>query len=811
MRDPLLLPACLFAAGVAFGAAEWITGGSAAGLAFAAALVAGAGRLLSIQWVFWVCGSLALFLLGAANMALRPLPGPPPAVETGRRILEGCVVESLDMGEGRLRVTVMTETASGVQVNAPVVAGRPRYGDTVRGEVDLRPVRNFGIEGAFDRATFLARRGIHWQAAMSAKGRWQVRESTCGHWLARGIHEARRVAGERLATLFGSDRRKQALLRALLLGDGTALRKSWVEDFRRTGTYHALVISGGHITLICGVFLLWHRWVGWGGRSAIVLAAGLAWFYSVVAGGAIPALRAAAAMSLAAIGLLIFRTPRLMNILAAVALIFLLIDPGQLFEASFQLSFLAVACIGLLAQTRPERNPRAPRLGNPWLVEAQLAARTMELALGGKAARWETAILASATAARWAGQTLVVSGAIQLGLLLPMAVYFQRISLTGLVANVVVTPLISMAIPVGFLALVLNSGFLGGLASSLVEAAQWSAIRFAALEPEWPVPAPPVWLAVVFAASLLITVAILRLRRKWAVIPLGASLAGAGLIVAHPFPARQSLSELEITLLDTGQSESLLLGLPEGGFVLVDAGGAPGGPGAERRFDVGEDLIAPYLRRRGIRRLEEMVITHLHEDHSGGAPYLIRSFRPARFRTPYTPDYKGWRKLERELQAAGTIVQTAGEGSEWHWGSVRVKALAPSPEQRWRGKPQNNDSLILMLTYGRRKVLLAGDAERGVSERLAEDGLLEPVDVLKVPHHGAKSALSPALLKKTKPAIALISAGWKNSFGFPHPETLEALRAEGAIPLRTDLKGAVTVRTDGVSLTFETFAESTIR
>lgn len=810
MRDPLLIPACLFAAGVAFARAGWITAGSAAALAAVALLLAAFGRFNAIRWIYTVCGSMAVFLAGTANMAVRTPTAPPPASAEGRRVLTACVLDQSEAGDGRMRLTVHAKDVGGVQVNAPVSAGRPQHGDVVRGEVELRAVRNYGLEGSFDRETFLSRRGVFWQGVMGSKGRWEVTSGACEHSVSGAVHRLRRAAGERASAMFGANREQEALLRALLLGDGGSLKKAWVEDFRRTGTYHALVISGGHITMICGVFLLWRSRFGWGARVSVLLAAAVAWFYSVVAGGATPALRAAAAMSLAVGCLWLYRKPRLLNILATVALVFLAVDPGQLFEASFQLSFLAVASIGLLVQSWSETGAAKSNLPKPWHVEVALLAGTLAAALGGKAHRWDSAIRAGLSAAAWAGQTLMVSGAVQFGLLLPMAVYFHRVSLTGLLANIVVTPVVSMAIPVGFLALVTNSGPLAGMAVWLIVLAQRMAAWFAAWEPEWPVPAPPGWLAVGFAAALICAVLVIRSRRALAAAPLAATLASAALIVTHPFPPRQVAGELEITLLDTGQSESLLLGLPQGGFVLVDAGGAPGRPGSSKQFDVGEDLIAPYLRQRGIKRLEGMVITHLHEDHAGGAPYLIRNFRPARFWTSYTPDHPKWRLLDRELRRVGAEIHSAEEGSQWNWGSVTAKTLAPSPEQRWRGRPANNDSLVLLLRYGRRSFLLTGDIERGAGDRLAGEGLLERVDVLKMPHHGARSALSEPLLDSTQPALALISAGWKNSFGFPHPDTLQALRSRRAIPLRTDLLGTVTVRTNGRWLSYESYSESAL-
>jgi competence protein ComEC len=811
MRDPLLVPACLFAAGIAFARAEWVTGGTAAGLAALAGMLSLGGSLMGRRWAYLACGWLALFLAGQANMALRSKAAPPGSGAAGRQTLEGCVVGIADAGEQRLRIEVETGRLGGVQVSAPVEAGRPEYGDYVRGEANVRAVRNLGLEGAFDRETFLSRKGLFWQASMTTKGRWSIRKASCGNAVVRRFHRIRRSAGERLGAMFGSEPQKEGLLKALLLGDGAALRRSWVGDFRRTGTYHALVISGGHITVICGIFLWWRRRIGWGCRTAVAASAAVAWFYSAVAGGATPSLRAAAAMTLAAVGYLIFRSPRLLNILAAVTLIFLAIDPGQLFEASFQLSFLAVAAIGLLAQPWAPGRERSGRLPDSGEVELGLLAGTLALAAGGTAERWRAALRGAVGVARWTAQALLVSAAVQVGLLLPMVIYFHRLSVTGLVANIVVTPIVSLAIPAGFLALVTGNGAAAGAAGWLIGQAQRLAGLFARWEPHWPVPDPPAWLAAAFVMALLLAVLCLGRSRRAGAVPLAAALALAGVIVAHPFPPRQTAGELEVTLLDTGQSESLLLGLPQGGFVLVDAAGASGRPAARGRFDPGEDLIAPYLWQRGIRRLEAMVLTHLHEDHAGGAPYLIRSFRPRALWTGYAPDHPGWRNIEGELRAAGGQIHLAQEGSRWNWGSVSVRALAPSPEQRWRGKPSNNDSLILLLAYGRRQILLAGDAERGVGDRLAEDGLLERVDVLKVPHHGAKSALSRMLLEKTKPALALISAGWQNSFGFPHPETLEALRSQGSIPLRTDIDGSVTVRSDGRGLSYETFGGSSPR
>ncbi|MGB9612287.1 MAG: ComEC/Rec2 family competence protein, partial [Bryobacteraceae bacterium] len=136
-------------------------------------------------------------------------------------------------------------------------------------------------------------------------------------------------------------------------------------------------------------------------------------------------------------------------------------------------------------------------------------------------------------------------------------------------------------------------------------------------------------------------------------------------------------------------------------------------------------------------------------------------------------------------------------------GGLPCRVLAPARGQPWSGRPQNNDSLVLELRHGRHTFLLTGDIEAPVEARLAEEGLLAPVQVLKVPHHGSRRSATEWLLERTRPAVALISAGEGNSYGLPHPETVGRLRAARALVLRTDEDGLVAVCSDGRYLEVE--------
>ncbi len=799
MKDPLVVPALSFAAGIAvsrlaaFSAAEVVV-----------CLATGVTAWASSRWLgrIWL-GHLGIGLtcaaLGLGNGAFRAGATTAPATPP-EGTLQGCVVEAPVWRGDRLQFTLELDSGARVRLGwstpprgAPPVA--PPFGRRIAVKARLRPVRSYRNPGSFDIGEYYARRGIVWFGSIRQQAPATVEPGYCQSPLRRAIAGWRATALANIDRLYPGDSYRSAMMRGLLLGDQSGIRKAWTEDFRRSGTYHALVISGSHVTLVCGIFLLWLRRYGYGARTLLAISALTAWLYALLAGADPPVARAAAGLSLYVTARFFHRRARVLNLLAAVVLAFLIADPRQLFDASFQLSFLSVAAIGAFLP-RPEYSS----IPAPGVMSHRLELRLLAETLRDAAhfpLNWAQRLvnaINSICGEIWA--LFRVSFAVQVGLALPMVVLFHRLSISGLTANLAVVPLLSAAIPAGFVALFTGWRPVAALAGWLLDRSRGVAAFHAGLEPLWRVPDPPAWLALLFTAALLACTFPLARRLKWAAGTACAVLLA--LIVVHPFDPASVPGQLELTAIDVGQGDSLLLALPDRQMMMVDTGGLPAiGRARKPEFDVGEEVVSPYLWRRGVRRLAALAITHLHEDHAGGAIALLENFRPRELWTGFTPDVPAWRVIEAKARKLGVAVRTLRQGDRFTLGGVAWEVLAPAREQPWSGRARNNDSLVLRATWGRHKFLLTGDIDRMVERRLLDERLIGHIDVLKVAHHGSKTSLLADFLDAARPAVALISVGAGNYYGLPNPATISALNAHRTLVLRTDRDGLTGVRSDG--------------
>lgn len=817
-REPLLLPVFFFGAGIA---AEYSCNCNASPLIWASsALFALAILAFAFHSPRAGFAAVCVCLFGAGmfladSKRLPPAPGLSVPDNTPV-ILEGCVVDPALLGPDREKFVLELAPGARAQVtlyakNAATFPDAP-YGGRIEFTGKVRTTHNYQDPGAFDAVHFLARQRIYWNASGDA-ATLRTLAGHCGNPAARFVFAVRTAALNRLDYLYRGDDYADGMMQGLLIGATAKLQRIWTEDYRSTGTFHALVISGGHVAVLAAVLLFLLRLIGAPPLLATALTIAMAWLYAGVAGWQSPVLRSAAGMTLFGFGRLFYRKPRLLNILAAVAFAFIVIDPEQVFDPSFQLSFGAVALIGAFVIPVLDRtsgplsaglahldDPRsdirlAPRTAQ-FRIELRLLIQTLELLrIPRRLATW--LVIGNARIALFIWEMVSASFFIQLGLTLPMVFYFHRLSLSGLSANALVVPILSVVVPLGFAAIIANSHLLAHICASLLSLSRWAVGIHARWEPDWRIPGPPFWLAAAFAAAL-IWAAWRLVRTPWRAAAWIAVAASLLVIAIHPFPPRIPHGELELTAIDVGQGDSLLLAFPDGRLMLIDAGGIPSfGREHKPNIDIGEDVVSNYLWSRSIRHLDIVAMTHAHEDHMGGMPAVLRNFHPRELWTGATQESREWIAVRSAAARLHIPVRQLSQGATFNFGGAAIQVLAPVPGYEPESQPKNDDSLVMRIAYGRTSFLLTGDMEKRIEEELWAGGFLRHADVLKVGHHGSRTSSTPDLLDTVHPAFGIISAGFDNNYGHPHPLTLAALAERHIAVYRTDRDGLVDVTSDG--------------
>jgi competence protein ComEC len=438
----------------------------------------------------------------------------------------------------------------------------------------------------------------------------------------------------------------------------------------------------------------------------------------------------------------------------------------------------------------------------------RLLIRTLALAIPEWAGR--IAVVMAARCCLFLWDVFMASFFIQIGLALPMIVYFHRMSISGLTANALIVPLLGLVVPLGFLAIGLNSPLLAHLCAWLLSVARIAVGMHARWEPDWRIPAPPFWLASLFVAALVL--AAWRFHPKFGTWPRAVAWMGVAatlaVIVIHPFAPVVERGKFELSAIDVGQGDSLLAGFPQGPLMLIDAGGIPSfGRTKKPGIDIGEDVVSPYLWSRSIKRLDIVAMTHAHEDHMGGMSAVLRNFRPRELWTGATQDSPEWRNVRETAERLHITIRHMQRGAPFAFGGTTLQVLAPGPDYAPDTTPKNDDSLVMRIRFGSTSFLLTGDMEKKIERELAEAGLLEHDDVIKVGHHGSRTSSTPQLLDLERPAFGIISAGFDNSYGHPHPLIVRALQDRHIDVFRTDEQGLITVVSDGRHLRFDVRGE----
>lgn len=583
---------------------------------------------------------------------------------------------------------------------------------------------------------------------------------------------------------------------ALVMGDQGGIAQSDWDVFRQTGISHLVSISGLHITLVAGLFA---AGVGWLWRhsfftrarlplylpaqqAAVLAGAVVALLYCLIAGFQVPAQRTLYMLSVVGLAVWCGRVARPSDILCWALALVLILDPWAVLAPGFWLSFGAVSIIFYAMQGRiVHRRPDTVAQRIAWHVR-------------------------TAGRVQWA----VTVGLVPLTLLL-----FQQVSVVSPLANTLAIPVVSWLVtPLALLGSVLPAPLGNALLSIAHSVLGWlvSVLTQLAEQPfaVWQAPVPEVWMLGLAGAAVL-----------WLCAPgpwrWGLPARGLALPLLIPLLYAQSSvpapGEFRVTALDVGQGMGVLVETA-GHRLLYDTG-----PQYSADSDAGGRIVMPYLQARGIHVLDTLVVSHQDNDHAGGAISILQAM-PVRQLLASLPPVHAVRQL---AVRQGAKDQPCTAGLRWVWDGIVVEVLHPvavgsvvlhqddggGSHQASRAPKPNTRSCVVRVSNPHHAILLSGDIEAGqereMLSRLSPDQLL--ASILLVPHHGSGTSSTAEFIDAVRPRWALFQVGYRNRFGHPQAQVVARYAERGAMLLRSDTAGAVTLETRGTAMLTESWRQ----
>ena len=709
-------------------------------LGFGNAFIWTAGAALFLVW--HVAGTAreriglgAVFAAGCATATAARLT----AASCGDRIMSTRAWEATLVADASPGAFVVARHDCGLDLRVAVAAGRARAGAriAVRGEATAT------------RGNLLVTRAT-------------VRELGGPSVLARW----RATIGKGIDAHFGAD---APLVRALLIADMRDLPPTLRSRFAAAGLSHMLSVSGLHVGIIAVAVALIAQLLGVPRGRADVVVVCVTAVYVIVIGAPLPAVRAAAMLTVYSLARAIQRPTSAWAILAAGAAV-PLADPLAILDVGYQLS--VVGMVALVAAGALSRRWA-------WLRGSGWRATLRRSLVASTAATVLTAPLVAAT--------------------------FGRISLVAPISNLAAVPLIAVLQPMLFLAALLlpwsgAAQFVADACHPLIDAIDWIASLAARLPlaSVAVVADPTATILACAGGAALVVAAVSR-------FPGRALLAGfASITVLAWRPLVHGRAELtELHVLDVGQGDAIALRTTRGRWVLVDAGRDWLGG------DEGQRNVIPYLAARG-GPLVAFILSHPHADHVGGAASTLRALRPLWY---FDPGYAGgttpYRSSLTEVRSAGITWRRVHPGDSLVVDEATITFLAPDSAWAESQRDPNLASSVARIRVGDVSMLLTGDAEAPEEQWLvANQRALLRADVLKVAHHGSRTSSTSAFLEAVQPRIAVVSVGAGNMYHHPSAEVMQSLAAHGAITMRTDLSGTIVVRTDGRRIEVEAGGET---
>ncbi len=641
-----------------------------------------------------------------------------------------------------------------------------RQGDLVFVKGNIRRPAMARNPGEFDFRAYLAAQNIYTQMTITNPYNLSLLARDADDVFTRRLIRPVRDHIEALicVVLQGEVR---AVMRGLLLGLRDEIDDELRSDFAVAGVVHVLAVSGLHVgfILMSIIFLLQLFRVPKNWQLPFLLLALL--FYCHLTGSAPPVMRASIMAAVVLAATFLQRRPNPINTIALAAFIILMLQPLDLFTTGFQLSFAAVAGIVLFySKMEDYLSP----LFQQWREEGRSIRRSIV-------------------------QLLLVSLSAQI-VTAPLTVYyFNRLPLYALAANLLIVPLVSLIVFIGMVASVFAAihapigiiymncdWLLLRMLLRLVEgfaSLPWASISLAA----------PSSLQIVLFYLGVFTVAYWRqpkIAKRLLFVLLGASTIA---VWYHAFTVK---TVFRVTFFDVGQGDAALCEFPTGKTVLIDAGDA------NEYIDYGKRVILPYLQRKGIRRLDALILSHGHKDHIGGAPAVLQTMPVSRIiRSACMTQPNFYRavdsiaiahKIPMTSVAAGDTVAGLGVGECYILAPRRIAM------EQW---DENLCSMVISLHFGRCSFLFTGDIGKNIEELLSEYKAFVHADVVKLPHHGSLEMGSEWLAQTCASQYAVVSVGRNNLFGLPSKRTLEIWQQNGTKVLRTDEEGAIVFVSDG--------------
>ena len=694
-------------------------------------------------------GAFAAGFLWALARAHTLVPDALPEAWEGRdRVVEGVVAGLPERVGERVRFEFDVERLAAGPPPGPAIGGMPRVrltwyrdapdlraGERWRLKLRLKRPHGFANPGAFDYEGWLFRRGV---AGVGYVRPGRNERISPGSW---SVARMRQDLAGRIDAALGPARLRP-LIKALALGVRDEIPPSHWRVLRVTGTAHLMAISGLHVGLVSGLAFAvsafaW-RLAGWSvvlvdsarvGAGAAVLAA---FAYAALAGFSVPTQRALVMVICLMLSILTRRRVAPATGLGRALLAVLILDPFAVSEPGFWLSFSAVAAI--------------------------LFGVSGRLRIGSSAAEslwWRFGRI----------QCLLGLALLPLGLW-----FFGEHPLVAPFANAVAVPWVSALVVPPVLAGTLGVSVLPTLGGPLLDfghltlSGLWSGLDLLA-RADLTLPESGMgqrWQVLAALAGALLLVAPAGVPARW----LGALWMAPMLLAPAERPPADTL---RVTLLDVGQGLAVVL-RTRNHTLVYDTG-----PRLSERFDAGAAVVAPFLRHRGVREVDALVLSHRHEDHAGGVTSLLDRVPIRRIVTNVPP----WADEGEPCRA----------GRHWVWDGARFEVLHPPEGRRDTG---NEGSCVLRITLGSSSALLTGDVGEPSERELLGRHVLRS-DLMLVPHHGSATSSTPAFLDAVRPRLALLGAGYRNRFDLPDREVMARYRTRGVEVLNTATEGAIEV------------------